>query len=252
MDGMCGVRRVCGLRRTGGFLVIGAALTAATVTGCGKRVLTIEQEGYVNTAVHRDRSAENRTGEPLEVNVVCVYPGDLKGRFEGINDALAADSGITSDVWYENRPQPGDSKPKNEEGVGEREGRFWLPKNHVFIMTDETNAKKFYGTRIGPDLRGAHNDGEKPRVVEFAFDGLFASDSVIYIFPKFIGPNGEVLPVHPVRFNPPGDYRRHLFVKVGVYPDKYTHVDENYGQYIEIDHEKCPRHFGKDKEEQSE
>jgi len=233
------------------LLLLGTGLSTATVTGCGKRVLTIEQDGYVNTAVHLRRDPGKRTGDPLEVNIVCVYPGDLKGDLDEINDALSPDSDITSDVWYKNRPQPGDGKPKKDEGIKEREGRFWLPKKQVFLMTDESNQKEYYGTRVGPHLRGVRNDGKKEIKVEFPFDSLFADDAVIYIFPKFIGPppNAEVLPVEPVKFNPPGAYRANLFIKIGVHTAKYTHEDENYGQYIEIDDERCPRYryLGKSK-----
>ena len=159
------------------LFVLGAVLTGAS--GCA-RVLTITQEDYINTAMHIGRPKEQRTGQPLELSIVCVHAADLQ---KEANDLLSPESEITSKIWYENRPEHGDK------------------------MDDEAYAV----------------------VVRFNFAGGLHSDtSVIYVFPKFIGPKGEVLPVRPAVFHPPGAYTNELSCKIGVDESR-----EDYGQYIE-------------------
>jgi hypothetical protein len=195
-----------------------AALVMTLPSGCASRVMRIEQTDYVNTAMHMNRPPGARTGEPLEINIVCVYPKDLK---KEVNDRLAPGSAITSDVWYQDRPQPGDTEEMDDRG-----GRFYLQKSQIFLMTYDKNG---YGKRIGNPLRGAVTDHR--RIIETKFDfsgGLHDRGSIIYVFGKFIGPDGHVLPVPPAKFHPPGAYTEDLFVKVGVDESR-----AHYGQYIE-------------------
>ena len=196
------------------LFVLGAVLTGAS--GCA-RVLTITQEDYINTAMHIGRPKEQRTGQPLELSIVCVHAADLQ---KEANDLLSPESEITSKIWYENRPEHGD-KMDDEAYAG-----FQLPKNQVFLLTDD---KKCFGKRLGARLRGAKIDNRDKVVVRFNFAGGLHSDtSVIYVFPKFIGPKGEVLPVRPAVFHPPGAYTNELSCKIGVDESR-----EDYGQYIE-------------------
>lgn len=176
--------------------------------GCASRSVTFIQADYINTAMHRNRAPGDRTGEPLEVAIVCVYPSDL-ARSE--NGALKPESNITSDVWYQYRPR-----------TGQRGAGFSLPPEQIYLLTDETGA---YGTVKGKRLRGAKQDGRsrvKVAGIKFSERGwknvgtIHKSGSVIYVFPKFIGPDGLVLPSTPVKFHPPGSYGRDLQVEIGV------------------------------------
>ncbi|HUU85578.1 MAG TPA: hypothetical protein VM243_18920 [Phycisphaerae bacterium] len=197
------------------LVVVGSAL--AVTAGCAREML-IHQEDYVNTAMHADRQLAARTGEPLEVTIVSIYPKDLA---VDANDRLNPDRGITSDVWYRDRPQPGDKVDMEEP-----HGRFRLPKDQVFVRTEDS---QYYGTKAGGRLRGALIDKQTTVKTTFKFAGpLHSNKSVIYVFPKFIDNRGEVLPVPPAKFHPPGAYTHELSVKIGVNESR-----GNYGQYIE-------------------
>jgi len=200
-------------------------LLALNAAGCARQ-LTIEVDDYINTAVHWNRDKSERTGEPLEVAIVCVTKDDLKNEANG---RLDPESGITSDVWFTDRPIPGDKQ--DMEGRG---SRFWLPKTKVFTLTDDRNC---FGTWKGERLQGAVHAKRKEFKKTFDFDGDYHDDkSVIYVFAKFIGPNGELLKVAPAKFHPPGAYTSALVVRIGVDENR-----QNYGQYIEIDAKRCPR-----------
>ena len=197
------------------LLVCGMVLTA--LSGCA-RVLTTTQDDYINTAMHAERQRGSRTGEPLELTIVSVYPGDLK---LDANDRLDPSRAITSDVWYQDRPQPGDKVDMEEP-----HGRFRIPKNQVFVRTED---KHFYGKRVGGRLRGALIDKQKTVKTTFNFAGpLHNKKSVIYVFPKFIDKRGEALLVPPAKFHPPGAYTHELAVKIGV-----DETRGNHGQYID-------------------
>ncbi len=194
-----------------GFVVAYAALVS---TGCAARTLTITQDDRINTAVHRHRPEGERTGDPLKVTIVCVYPKDLE-REE--NQGLKPGSGITCKDWYANQPVRGGS-------VG---GRFKVPPEQIYVLTNESEV---YGNKKWRALQGAIRDGTKQvEVSGIRFrTKLYGRNSVIYVFPKFIGPAGEVLPVPPAVFSPPGAYASRLGVKIGVEEGRGI-----YGQYIE-------------------
>lgn len=197
--------------------LVAVGLAAAATSGCA-RVLTITQDDFINTAMHAGRPKASRTGEPLELSIVCVGGHDLKNE---ANDRLAPDADITCDVWYQNRPIPGDKVDSEESHP-----RFRLPKNQIFLMTDDKNC---YGTGAGNRLHGAVIDKKQKVTTRFSFPaGLHDDDSVIYVFPKFIDGNGQVLPIRPAVFHPPGAYTHELFVKIGVDESR-----AHYGQYIE-------------------
>jgi hypothetical protein len=199
-------RRRCARRAP---IVLLALLGLLVPSGCA-RSLTITQSEYINTAVHRNREPSKRTGERLEVAIVCVYPKDLEN---AANAALSPDTDITCDMWYQHRPVPGQ--------VGG--GRFDLPRERIYMLTDE---KEVYGKPVGKSLRGAKQDGkEKMKIAGIDFHepgwgkvggSLFDERAVIYVFPRFVGPDGKVLRVAPAKFHPPGAYRSDLYVEIGV------------------------------------
>lgn len=188
-------------------MVAVAALSG--VTGCS-RTMTITQADYINTAVHRSRPPGNRTGERLEVDIVCVYPKDLDKQ---VNELLSPDKGITCDLWYQHRPTT-----RQSGGTA-----FDLPRNQIYLLTDE---KDVFGKAIGKSLRGAKQDGKdkiKLSGIDFREEGfgkfagsLFNERAVLYVFPRFIGPDGKIMRVAPAKFHPPGAYRSELFVEIGV------------------------------------
>jgi hypothetical protein len=190
------------------------------LAGCG-RALTIHQDPYVNTACHANRPPDKRTGEPLELTVVCVYPRDLD---KPENELLKPTSKISSKDWYEHRPQ----------GPAAEAGRFVLPKNQVFLLTGDSKA---YGQKIGEFLRGAKQDGEKAvQKTGIWFDGGWGGAqyhderSVIYVFGRFTDKDGNVLPVPPAKFHPPGAYTEKLEIKIGVDPNRPLEA----AQYIQV------------------
>jgi len=202
-------RRGC----TGSVLMVG---TLALLTGC-TRSLTIHQDPVINTAIHADRAPDQRSGGPLDLAIVCVYADDLK---KPSNALLKPDSRITARDWYNRRPT-----------LKERGGKlFDLPAKQLYLLTDE---KDSYGQWIGTPLRGATLDGAAPihkKGIKLKWGRLGDDQTVLYVFPRFIGPDGAVLPVAPARFCPPGAYPANLEIKVGVRADR--RVEE--AQYIEI------------------
>ena len=218
------------VRGTSGFWRVPLWMLLGPVSlswGCAARTLTIYQEDRINTAMHLHRPRADQTGDPLEVDIVCVYPDDLD---KPENERLKPGSSITAKDWYDLRP------------TGIHDGRhFVLPESQIFLLSNE---KTVYGRLKGPALRGAIEDGSHKRKVKgIQFKRkLHSRKSVVYVFPKFIDKNGEVLPVRPVRFCPPGAYARNLFVKIGVDPGR-----PHGGQYIESTTKR--RLHGKDKEQ---
>lgn len=204
-------------RRAGTPGLLGGLLILTTATGCA-RALTIRQDAYINTAPHANRPPDKRTGEPLEVTIAVLYPADLK---KPGNELLRADSKITCRDWYQRRPM-GTAQEGSQ--------RFDLPKNQIFVLT---NDDKVYGRHLGPALRGAVLDGDKPvHKANIAIDwGMVHNrETVIYVFPKFIGRDGQVLPVRPAKFAPPGAYTADLEVRIGVHPSQ----DLDEAQFIEV------------------
>lgn len=177
--------------------------------GCSSRSITIQQDPYINNGMQCDRSAGERTGEPLELNVVMVYPDDLK---DVRNDRLRPGSGITSQEWFSRRPQPGDTVD------AESGANFRLKPEQIFLLTNDSAV---YGKRIGQALRGASLDGASVSKGGIDFDNWASGDSksVVYVFGRFTDKNGSVLPVPPAVFNPPGAYPKELVVKVSVSGD---------------------------------
>lgn len=206
------------------FQTVAVALCALIVlpaaSGC-ERKLSIRQDRYVNNAMHHHRAPEDRTGEPLELTIVCVRPRDLE---HDENDLLRPGADIDSAKWYQRRPL----------ATGDRTDRFVLPREQVYLLTNERDV---YGTRIGNALRGAALDGEQHIVragqVKFSAWDLHDKRSTIYVFGAFRDDAGNILPVKPAVFNPPGDYSGDLYIRIGVNQDQYRQGRAaNWGQYI--------------------
>jgi hypothetical protein len=194
-------------------LALIAGLGALASAGCARQ-LTITQEDYINNAMQIDRSPQDRTGEPLELDIVCVYPDDLA---DPRNARLGPNSGLTSEEWFRRRPIPGD-----QVNLGAPSDRFWLPEEQIYLLT---NDRQYYGQRIGAALRGAKLDGTAVAKGGIDFNAWFlhSENSVIYVFGRFTDKQGKVLPVPPA-------------VRIGV-----RESGANYGQYIAIDTELSPR-----------
>ncbi len=184
-----------------------AALAVAASTGCAARTLTITQADYINTAMGKP------TGDPLRVAIVCVYPKDLKNE---VNDRLRPGTGITAKEWFEREPgSSGSGRPFN------------ISSKQVYLLT---NRKDAWGIIKRGALHGADSEGSaQVKITGIKFNGwkLHSRNSVIYVFPEFIGPDLEVLPVKPAIFRPPGKYTRKLFCEIGVKKGGPDH-----GQYI--------------------
>lgn len=193
-----------------GAVLLGV-VCSSLLTGCASRSLTVRQQDYINTAMHRDRDAEKRTGEPLRVDVVCVYPSDLQ---KGGNQLLNPESRVTSDYWFDN-------------GAGN--GKISIPADQIYVLSDNSNE---YGTVKHPSLRGAKQDGKSEVTIKgLKFKekrgwkeggALLAKEAVIYVFPKFTNKEGKVMDIPPAKFYPPSKYSKNMIVEIGVEDDKST------------------------------
>ena len=187
------------------LLILVASAFLAPSLGCA-RVLTISQDAVVNNASEHD-------GEWLHVDIVCVYPEDLEKQ---VNQALDPNgTPVNAREWSKRRPN-------GKTG----EGRFELPQKQMYYLSHDKN---LYGKRKGRGLAGAKIDEtETIRVtgIEFKSDKWHKTGSVIYVFPMFVGRDNKVLQTKPIVFDPPGDYRQNLYIKIGT-----GHGHEN--QYIE-------------------
>ena len=123
-------------RRAGKVAVVVVGLVVLS-GGCRARTLRIIQEERINTAMHQDRPQNKQTGNPLEVNIVCVFPSDLE---KPENARLHPNEGITAKEWYEFRPTgaPPDGR------------HFNLPCNQIYMLTNEESlCGKVKGPGIG-------------------------------------------------------------------------------------------------------
>jgi len=192
-------------------LVLGLALAALLGLGCERR-LTIRQDGYINNAMQPNRPLARRTGEPLELTVVCVLPHDLKDE-HGPNADLKPGSNINSRMWYARRPGA-QLAPKPGEPVL---APFTIPAEQIFVL-DENNADASLRPLHGKIIEGqdrALTVTDKLLKFQIPMGALFSKDCVVYVFGKFADENGDILPVPPAMFTPPGDYTSELFIKVG-------------------------------------
>ncbi len=185
---------------------------STALVGCGARTITFKQTPVVNTAMVG--GSTTRSGDPLEIAVVCVTPEDLQNPS---NDRLRPNSGITSREWHDRMPD-GDADAN----------QFVLPKNQVYWMTNRTDR---YGKVIGNALRGAKEDGDAPVKkggINFPSFALHDNQSVIYVFPLFKNDDGAVLETQPAVFHPPGGYEADLMVEIGVDENRSTARERQY------------------------
>ena len=203
-------------------MLVGIGFASCGILGCPARSLTITQDAYINNAMHRNLPEGERTGDPLEVSIVCVYPEDLE---KPANQALRPGQNINCKGWYDHRP----------EASGAVADRFDLSRNQIYLLTDGGSAQVF-GQKKGPALKGAVRDGRGQVVVSgIKFERkLHGANSVIYVFPRFIDKNGEVLPTPPAVFNPPGAYTSGLSVKIGANAAEIKNPATHHGQNIEV------------------
>ena len=81
------------------------ALSSNEIYNFSRRGFVRAEADYINTAMHVARPKEHRTGQPLEVAIVCVTPSDLE---HDANERLDPDGDITADVWFQDMPQQDD------------------------------------------------------------------------------------------------------------------------------------------------
>jgi len=206
-------------------LILALALAAALGLGCERR-LTIRQDAYINNAMQPNRPPARRTGEPLELTVVCVLPADLKDE-KGPNADLKPGSAINSRMWYARRPGA-QIAPKPGEPVL---APFNIPGAQIFVL-DENNSDASLRPLHGKTIEGqdrALTVTDKMLKFQIPALDLFSKNCVVYVFGKFADESGEILPVPPAVFSPPGDYKSELFIKVGS-TGKLDSPDR--GQYI--------------------
>lgn len=207
-------------------LVLAIGLAAALTLGCERR-LTIRQDDYINNAMHRNRPPARRTGEPLELTVVCVLPADLK---DAANADLKPGSPINSRTWYARRPgaqlAPIPGLPAAPP--------FNIPASQIFTL-DENNPEPSLRPLHGKVIEGGDREllvTDKIITIKIPWGDLVFNDRncVVYVFGRFADENGDILPVPPAVFERPGQYKSELFVKVGS-NGKWDSPDR--GQYIE-------------------
>ena len=162
------------------LLITGVIALSVTVSvGCSARTLTIVQTDRVNTAMQDYLPWAERTGQPLEVAIVCVHSEDLEN---AENEPLRPRTNVTCKTWYERQP----------EGGGGAKTQFKLRKDQIYLLTNDPDP---YGTHAGPALNGAIKDGRSVIPVSgIRFPGgkLFGRGSVIYVFAKFVNRKGDV------------------------------------------------------------
>lgn len=178
----------------------GVGLLACPGCACGEKKMSLTRDEYINSEMYIDRPVADRTGAPLEVNVVLVYPDDLK---KDVNSQLKPGSGITSKEWFEKRPK-----------AAADPARFDLPRSQILLFTNDSD---YYGERKGPALQGTKVASPDPALLTFKFErGLNDENAVIYVFGRFTDKDGYLLPVPPAMFQAPGKYPDELSVHIGV------------------------------------
>jgi hypothetical protein len=206
-------------------LILAVGIAAILGLGCERR-LTIRQDGYINNAMQPNRPPARRTGEPLELTVVCVLPRDLKDD-NTANADLKPGANINSRIWYARRPGA-QLAPKPGEAVAPP---FNIAATQIFVL-DENNADATLRPLHGKTIEGHDRElkvTDKMLKFEIPALDLFSKNCIVYVFGKFADENGDILPVPPAVFTPPGDYKSELFIKVGSSGDWNS---PTRGQYI--------------------
>ena len=199
-----------GMGMSGGPCRFGMVMCLALLLGgvgcCGSKVLTLNRDKYIN-------SGFDPHGSPLSVDVVCVFPSDLKGESEELNRMLAPNGGITADAWFDRKPTQ--ASMQNQEA---HPNHYRIHRDQIFSFTDGRQ-KDVYGKVEGRQIQGtdyAPVKGGKPITVrDIPVKCCLSGDSLIYVFCMFTNANGEVLATKPAVFHPAGDYGRNIVVHIG-------------------------------------
>jgi hypothetical protein len=192
-------------------LILALGIAAILGLGCERR-LTIRQDGYINNAMQPNRPPARRTGEPLELTVVCVLPADLRDD-NGPNADLKPGSPVNSRMWYARRPGA-QLAPKPGEPVA---APFNIPATQIFIL-DENNTDASLRPLHGKTIEGQDRELKvTDKMLKFSIPALdlFSKNCIVYVFGRFADENGDILPVPPAVFAPPGDYKSELYIRVG-------------------------------------
>lgn len=210
------------MRTVGSYRSGTAYLTAALVSaclalglsGCSERILRIDCEKVINTGFQS-------IGAPLSVDVVSVFPCDLSGDEEEVNELLRFDAGagtepITADVWFKRKP--------TRESMGKEEPNDWdrslfrIDSGQIISFTDldkdevYAKPKNVHGQTLGKKY---WPKGQRYYEVKVPIDDIWDDRSVIYVFGRFTDKDGNVLRTKPAVFWKVGDWKRGLEVLVG-------------------------------------
>lgn len=213
-SGATAILRICG-RRLPARVGVLAGVCLSLAAGCEKQSMTFSVDKYINTAmqIQQNKAAEARTGEPLDVDIVCVFPKDLSN---DSNSLLRPGSGITCDQWYDRRPKSPQAEGKN----------FVLPATHIYSLARDNT---IYGTwKRGPvQGHGVPNYPEQFTINDLDFPIGWFSSGVVYVFPRFTNDQGGVLQIPPAVFNPPKNQ-----TKVAIRWDSKNQSAPTYGQIV--------------------
>ena len=106
----------------------------------------------------------------------------------------------------------------------EIKGGFNLDSRQIYVLSND----QAYGVPKGTALHGAAEEDATRVITGIKFPKKQGHrDSVIYVFPRFVDPDYEIIPYPPVAFNPPSRYGRNLSVEIGVEANGKYH-----GQFI--------------------
>lgn len=184
------------------WIVFGAVICASPLAvGCG-RELTIYRDDVINTEF-------DRNGVPMDVDIVMVYPSDFKGDLMEINRDLLADSSITSDMWFKNKPTRDSAKDPEDHA------HYRIPSDRIFSFAEKK--EEAYGKYLGGQLQGAKysKKGEKEIIVRnIPVADIWNERSILYVFGRFTDAKGAVLPTKPAKFWKIGRYKEELAIRI--------------------------------------
>ena len=179
------------------------ALAAMAACGCA-RTLRVTCDAVINTGFQPN-------GSPLNVDVVSVFPHDLRGKHAEVNEFLKPGSGITADVWFARKPTR--ESRRNDEDTS----HFQIDRAQILSFTDKKK-EDVYGRYLGGQILGRKywSPGKNNILVsDVPAKDIFDDHSVIYVFCRFTDEKGNVLPTQPATFAPVGSFESQLAVHVG-------------------------------------
>ncbi len=186
---------------TPGLVILLAALACA---GCSdKRTVRIDRDRVINTGF-------DPGGYPIQVDVVSVFPSDLKQEVNRDLRPDRPDGPITADVWFRNKPTKDSMKDKDDNK------HYRLSAEQIHSYTDEDEGT-FWGIKKGGKLTGSDSLGGS--IVIGAESGVpvkdvFSDRAVVYVFARFTDAQGNVLKTRPAVFWKVGDFDKTLTVQI--------------------------------------